>query len=74
MFSMVIWGQLMVVFSEDTKVMSLRAETISRFIDKSDWLFLLLFEYLKVLDCWWERLENKWIFVTIFKYHFMKIN
>lgn len=71
---MVIWGQLMVVFSEDTKVMSLRAETISRFIDKSDWLFLLLFEYLKVLDCWWERLENKWIFVTIFQYHFMKIN
>lgn len=74
MFSMVIWGQLMVVFSEDTKVMSLRAETISRFIDKSDWLFLLLFEYLKVLDCWWERLENKWIFVTIFQYDFMKIN
>lgn len=71
---MVIWGQLMVDFSEDTKVMSLRAETISRFIDKSDWLFLLLFEYLKVLDCWWERLENKWIFVTIFQYHFMKIN
>lgn len=49
----------MVAFSEDSKVMSLRAETISRFIDKSDWLFLLLFEYLKVLDCWWERLENK---------------